>query len=238
MYSRNCTWLSWVAPKCLPLILMFSMLWRQPYIGIMFSEWYELTLLLGFMKSCVLVQMFQQKWNRDKDRHKEFKGKTGTHDPPMISPWTIELSRGFLEEWEAKYNEAHDSTAAKMSQTSQSTKGKGRKVQSNYEDPCSGAKEDIVEAGMKGPNLALDACRVSFVAVDGDCIKASMKYFKDTDTGLMAVLCHHDWPLFLANMWMPGQVSGQVNWRMDWIEEMARRPQWDSHWGCCPGEPG
>jgi len=96
----------------------------------------------------------------------------------------------FLKEWEAKYNEAHDSTTAKMTQTSQSKKGKGRKAQSDYEDPSSGAKEDIVEAGMKVPNSALDACGASFVAADGDHIKASMKYFEDTS--LMAVLCHHD----------------------------------------------
>ena len=121
----------------------------------------------------------------------------------MISPQTIELSRAFLEEWEAKYNEACDSTTAKMTQTSQSKKGKGRKAQSNYEDPSSGAKEDIVEAGMKVPNLALDACGASFVAVDGDRIKASTKYFEDT--GLMAVLCHHDRPLFLANLWTAGE---------------------------------
>src|SRR5260370_11966992 len=100
---------------------------------------------------------FQQKWNQDKDRRKEFKGQTGTHDPPMILPRTIELLRVFLEEWEAKYNEAHDSTTAKMTQTSQSKKGKGRKAQSDYEDPSSGPKQDIVKAGMKVLNLPLDA---------------------------------------------------------------------------------
>ena len=42
-----------------------------------------------------------------------------------------------------------------------------------------------------------------FVAADGDCIKASMKYFEDT--GLMAILCHHDRPLFLANLWTTGE---------------------------------
>ena len=56
---------------------------------------------------------------------------------------------------------------------------------------------------MKVPNLALDVCGASFVAVDGDHIKASMKYFEDT--GLMAVLCHHDQPLFLANLWTTGE---------------------------------
>src|SRR5260370_39706963 len=99
---------------------------------------------------------FQQKQNRDKDRRKEFKGQTGTHDPPMISPRTIELSRAFLEEWEAKYNEAHDSTTAKMTQTSQSKKGKGRKAQSNYEGPSSEAKEDIVYPGINFPTLPLN----------------------------------------------------------------------------------
>src|SRR5260370_3181103 len=62
-----------------------------------------------------------------------------------------------------------------------------------------------MEAGMKVPNLALDACGGSFVAVDGDCIKASMKYFKDTSLILMAVLCCHDQALFLTNLWTAGE---------------------------------
>jgi hypothetical protein len=64
-------------------------------------------------------------------------------------------------------------------------------------------EEDAVEPGMNVPKSSLNACNDSFVAADGDRIKASTQYFDDT--GLMAILCHHDQPLFLANMWTAGE---------------------------------
>jgi hypothetical protein len=56
---------------------------------------------------------------------------------------------------------------------------------------------------MNVPNSSLNACNDSFVAADSDRIKASTQYFDDT--GLMAILCRHDRPLFLANMWTAGE---------------------------------
>lgn len=66
-----------------------------------------------------------------------------------------------------------------------------------------GPADDYVEPRMRIPKSALDACGESFIAADGDRIKASTKYF--ADTGLMALLCRHDRVLFVANMWTAGE---------------------------------
>ena len=63
--------------------------------------------------------------------------------------------------------------------------------------------EDTVEHGLPGPNLMYDACGQSFIAADGDHVKASTHMFEDT--GVMAMHCHHDVPLFLVDMWTPGE---------------------------------
>ncbi|KAG2067433.1 hypothetical protein BDR04DRAFT_1213631 [Suillus decipiens] len=51
---------------------------------------------------------------------------------------------------------------------------------------------------MRIPMSVLDGCSESFVAADEKCEKASMHFF--ADTGLMALLCRHDWVLWLINM--------------------------------------
>ncbi|KAJ3529279.1 hypothetical protein NMY22_g9058 [Coprinellus aureogranulatus] len=69
--------------------------------------------------------------------------------------------------------------------------------------PPSPAAEDSVEDGMKLPESVLNGCSGSFVAADETRIKASTGFF--IDTGLMAVLCRHDRPLFLATLKTPGE---------------------------------
>lgn len=66
-----------------------------------------------------------------------------------------------------------------------------------------GQDEDFVEPNMKIPSSALDACGESFIAADGDRVKASTRFFDDT--GVMALLCRHDRVLFLANMSTAGE---------------------------------
>ncbi|KAF9518961.1 hypothetical protein BS47DRAFT_1370927 [Hydnum rufescens UP504] len=56
---------------------------------------------------------------------------------------------------------------------------------------------------MNVPNSVLDMCGDSFIAVDGDHIKASTQRFDDTR--LMALLCHHDIALYIANMRTAGE---------------------------------
>ena len=53
------------------------------------------------------------------------------------------------------------------------------------------------------PNEAIDSCESSYEAADGKKQKASMDSFDDT--GVMALICHHDIPLFFANIDSPGE---------------------------------
>ncbi|KAF9508862.1 hypothetical protein BS47DRAFT_1302167, partial [Hydnum rufescens UP504] len=51
-------------------------------------------------------------------------------------------------------------------------------------------EDDTVEPGLHALNSTYDACWQSFIAADEDCMKASTQYFEDT--GVIALLCHHD----------------------------------------------
>ncbi|KAG1901766.1 uncharacterized protein F5891DRAFT_1187233 [Suillus fuscotomentosus] len=53
------------------------------------------------------------------------------------------------------------------------------------------------------PNEAIDQCESSYEAADGKKQKAAMDSFDDT--GLMALICHHDIPLFFTNIDTPGE---------------------------------
>ncbi|KAF9511782.1 hypothetical protein BS47DRAFT_1363548 [Hydnum rufescens UP504] len=64
-------------------------------------------------------------------------------------------------------------------------------------------EDDMVEPGLHAPNSTYDACQQSFIAADEDRIKVSTQYFEDT--GVIALLCHHDIPLAVASMWTAGE---------------------------------
>ncbi|KAG1796136.1 hypothetical protein EV424DRAFT_1547219 [Suillus variegatus] len=53
------------------------------------------------------------------------------------------------------------------------------------------------------PNEAIDLCENSYKVADGKKQKAAMDSFDDT--GLMALICRHDIPLFFANIDSPGE---------------------------------
>jgi len=53
------------------------------------------------------------------------------------------------------------------------------------------------------PDEAIDQCEASYEAADGQKQKAAMDNFDDT--GIMALICRHDIPLFFANIDMPGE---------------------------------
>ena len=53
------------------------------------------------------------------------------------------------------------------------------------------------------PDEAIDSCESSYEAADGKKQKASMDTFDDT--GVMALICHHDIPLFFANIDSPSE---------------------------------
>jgi hypothetical protein len=53
------------------------------------------------------------------------------------------------------------------------------------------------------PDEAIDQCETSYEAADGKKQKAAMDNFDDT--GIMALICRHDIPLFFANIDSPGE---------------------------------
>jgi len=53
------------------------------------------------------------------------------------------------------------------------------------------------------PDEAIDQCESSYEAADGNKQKAAMDCFDDT--GIMALICRHDIPLFFANIDSPGE---------------------------------
>ncbi|KIO09804.1 hypothetical protein M404DRAFT_130054 [Pisolithus tinctorius Marx 270] len=53
------------------------------------------------------------------------------------------------------------------------------------------------------PDEAIDQCEASYEAADGNKRKAAMDCFDDT--GIMALICRHDIPLFFANIDTPGE---------------------------------
>ena len=53
------------------------------------------------------------------------------------------------------------------------------------------------------PDEAIDSCETSYEAADGSKKKAAMDNFDDT--GVMALICCHDIPLFFANIDSPGE---------------------------------
>jgi hypothetical protein len=55
----------------------------------------------------------------------------------------------------------------------------------------------------KVPNEAVDECEKAHEVADGKKQKTSMEQFDDT--GLMALVCRHDIPLFFANIDTPGE---------------------------------
>ncbi|KAI5989201.1 hypothetical protein F5J12DRAFT_728006 [Pisolithus orientalis] len=53
------------------------------------------------------------------------------------------------------------------------------------------------------PDEAIDQCEVSYEAADGNKQKATMDCFNNT--GIMVLICHHNIPLFFANIDTPGE---------------------------------
>jgi hypothetical protein len=137
---------------------------------------------------CVLIQLlsadtvvcidacFTQKRNKTK-------GKGGHRDPQNNHPSSV-----FMPEADVK-------TVEDFIETCRS--GHPRQVQN------SNVGEDGYEAGMQIPTSVLNGCNESFVAADEKREKASTQFF--ADTGLVALLCRHDRPLWTINMTSAGE---------------------------------
>ncbi|KAF9504623.1 hypothetical protein BS47DRAFT_1401204 [Hydnum rufescens UP504] len=109
---------------------------------------------------------FQLKRNRDKDLRKDHKGETGSRDPLIASPRTVLLDQSQVDIMEARVNELRPSRSKGRAE-------RKRKADEVDDDTSSPLEDDKVEAGLDVPNSVLDGCEKSFIAADGDRIKAS-----------------------------------------------------------------
>ena len=116
-------------------------------------------------------------------KHNKTKGKGGDCDPPNCHPSSI-----FMSEADVKVVEDFvESCRASRPRHAQNSNAGG----------------DGYEAGMRVPTSVLNGCNDSFVAADEKREKASSQFF--ADTGLMALLCRHDRPLWTINMTSAGE---------------------------------
>ncbi|KAF9518051.1 hypothetical protein BS47DRAFT_1359098 [Hydnum rufescens UP504] len=125
------------------------------------------------------------------------------------------LSRDYLESWERKILETCPTRPACMGLKCTANEG------TDYYADC--PEDDTVEPGLHALNLTYDACQQSFIAADEDRMKASTQYFEDT--GVIALLCHHDIPLAVASMWTAGEKQFYVFVLLDTILKHV-----PSHW--------
>ncbi|KAG6904531.1 hypothetical protein DXG01_009219, partial [Tephrocybe rancida] len=110
-------------------------------------------------------------------------------DPPRTHPCTV-----FIPEQDAEAMEKYvDFIRSKKAPT---------KKRINTEEP------DHLEGSLRMPKSVLDGCETGFTAADSCCKKASTQFFDDTS--LMALLCHHDVVLFIANMQSAGEKQHYV----------------------------
>ncbi|KAG2096306.1 uncharacterized protein F5147DRAFT_778354 [Suillus discolor] len=72
----------------------------------------------------------------------------------------------------------------------------GRRIEAQRKRPAKSAVPLV-------PDEAIDQCETAYEAADGKKQKAAMDSFDDT--GVMALICHHDIPLFFANIDSPGE---------------------------------
>ncbi|KAF9512992.1 hypothetical protein BS47DRAFT_1393737 [Hydnum rufescens UP504] len=140
---------------------------------------------------------FQLKRNRDRDQRQEYKGQARSLDPEVTLPRTIFLSESQIRVWEERVE------AVRPSRPKSGDKRKAKEMETTEADLMDGGRATEIEPGMNLPNATYDACRDSFIAADGDQIKASSTFFDST--GVMAMLCHHDRPLLLANLKTAGE---------------------------------
>ena len=63
--------------------------------------------------------------------------------------------------------------------------------------------DDVETWTTRVPNSVLDECQKAFIAAQEGVTKASKDFY--VDTGVMALLCRHDWPLWIVNLTTPGE---------------------------------
>ncbi|KAI6114554.1 hypothetical protein F5141DRAFT_1188004 [Pisolithus sp. B1] len=121
------------------------------------------------------------------------KRRSGLQDDPVNPTATIFLSQEEIDSMECEV----DSLRKKKPSFADERRG-GYASKRKHRD-----EEDGFEQGMKIPISVLNTCNESFTAADEKHQKASTQFF--SDTGVMALLCHHDHVIHLANMTSAGE---------------------------------
>ncbi|KAI6097143.1 hypothetical protein EV401DRAFT_2062187 [Pisolithus croceorrhizus] len=119
------------------------------------------------------------------------KQRSGLQDDPVNPTATV-----FLSQEEVDSMECEVASLRKKKPSMQRRSGYGSRR--NHRD-----EEDEYELGMRIPTSVLKSCNESFTAADEKHQKASTQFF--SDTGVMALLCHHDHVIHLANMTSAGE---------------------------------
>lgn len=141
----------------------------------------------------------------DEDGKRTNPRRAGAKDPPLFSPFSREVPRAELE---TVREEVETARPPKPSKGKGKGKAKATPAEKSEEHPDlipedNDLADDRKEKGMNVPLSTLYECMNSFLAADGDRIKASVQYFDDT--GVMALLCHHDIVIYWASMWTAGE---------------------------------
>ncbi|KAI6039182.1 hypothetical protein EDC04DRAFT_2568813 [Pisolithus marmoratus] len=118
------------------------------------------------------------------------KCRSGLQDDPVNPTATVFLSREDIDSME------HEVNSLRKMRSSVQKSGHASKRHHRDED-------DGFEQGMRIPTSVLKGCNESFTAADERHQKASTQFF--SDTGVMALLCHHDRVIHLANMTSAGE---------------------------------
>ncbi|KAJ7127206.1 hypothetical protein C8R44DRAFT_830670 [Mycena epipterygia] len=116
----------------------------------------------------------------------------GAHDPPKAHPDTHFIPEDLSAKMEKYVDGVRDTRPG----------GKRRKATvvavEEEEDP-----DDFEHPKLRLPRSVLNGCESSFKAADERRQKASTQFYDDT--ALMALLCRHDWVLWLVNMHSAGE---------------------------------
>ncbi|KAK7441222.1 hypothetical protein VKT23_016703 [Stygiomarasmius scandens] len=122
--------------------------------------------------------------------------QTSRRDPARQHPDSFFLSDQEVKDAEARVESARDRRPAK-------------KTKPEADDH---AEDDHMEPGMRVSKAVLDLCGGSFTAAHEYLAKVVSAGYDVT--GLMALLCRHDRPLFVVNMTTPGEPSSRSDYYM------------------------
>ncbi|KAI6012897.1 hypothetical protein BKA83DRAFT_4466295 [Pisolithus microcarpus] len=139
-----------------------------------------------------LDEYVQQKLQKSANACFTQKRRSGQPDDPINPTATVFLSPGDIYAMECEVDGLRKSRSSVQRRSGQSLKRNHL-----------GNEDDVFEEGMRITTSVLKGCNESFTAADERHQKASTQFF--SDTGVMALLCHHDRVIYLANMTSAGE---------------------------------